>query len=113
MGYRFTVKFLQEADDFLTSLEKETKKKIMYNIWKSKLLNDMNLFKKLTDEIWEFRTLYNQTQYRLLAFWDNTEEVETFVIATHGFIKKSSKVPPNEIKKAKQLMKQYYISKNK
>ena len=40
------------------------------------------LFKKLENsEIWEFRTLYNKTAYRLFAFWD--KEKETLVIATH------------------------------
>ncbi|WP_231390026.1 type II toxin-antitoxin system RelE/ParE family toxin [Sphingobacterium pedocola] len=51
------------------------------------------MFKKLNNDIWEFRTLYQGLQYRLLAFWDKTFSSETMVISTHGFIKKRSKVP--------------------
>ena len=64
------------------------------------------LFKKLTDNIWEFRTRYQGIAYRLLAFWD--KDTKALVIATHGFIKKKQKTPPNEIKRAEDLMKKYY-----
>lgn len=36
-------------------------------------------------EIWEFRTLYNKSYYRLFAFWDTDKD--SLVIATHGIIK--------------------------
>jgi phage-related protein len=65
------------------------------------------LFKKLTDEIWEFRTLYNGLQIRLLAFWHKQDGVETFVIATHGFIKKTDKVPTKEIERALSIKRAY------
>lgn len=85
----------------------------MYNIRKSRIENDSELFKKLNGEIWEFRTLYQGIQYRLLAFWDKTSKVETLVIATHGFIKKRSKVPRNEITIAENLRVKYFESKRK
>ncbi|MFD1003127.1 hypothetical protein ACFQ21_27625 [Ohtaekwangia kribbensis] len=31
---------------------------------------NIKFFKKLKDDIWEFRTEYRGVQYRLLAFWD-------------------------------------------
>ena len=65
------------------------------------------------DEIGEFRTLYQGFHYRLLAFWDKSDSQHTLVIATHGFIKKRSKVPINEIQKAIQLMKKYFEDKEK
>ena len=71
-------------------------------------MNDPQLFKKLNKDIWEFRTLYNGLQYRLLAFWDKTGEVDTFVIATHGFIKKADKMPSNEIEKAENIRELYF-----
>ena len=74
MDYKFRVEFLQEAKDFLDSLDEKSRAKIIYNIWKSRNANDKELFKKLQDEIWEFRTLYNKTYYRLFAFWDKTKE---------------------------------------
>ena len=59
-------------------------------------------------EIWEFRTLYNKTQYRLFAFWDKTGSTDTVVISTHGIIKKTGKTPQEEIEKAENLMRQYF-----
>ena len=57
-------------------------------------------------EIWEFRTLYNKTAYRLFAFWD--KDKETLVIATYGIIKKTQKTPSKEIAKAEAIRKEYF-----
>jgi Phage derived protein Gp49-like (DUF891) len=65
----------------------------------------------LEDDIWEFRTLYQGLQYRLLAFWDKTNNQETLVISTHGFIKKQSKVPDKELEKAKKIRIKYFEGK--
>ena len=43
------------------------------------MTQDKELFKKLNDEIWEFRTLYNKTHYRLFAFWDKTDKDMTLL----------------------------------
>jgi hypothetical protein len=67
----------------------------------------------LNEDIWEFRTLFQGLQYRLLAFWDKTDRQSTLVISTHGFIKKRSKVPDNEIAKAKQMRTKYFVDKEK
>ena len=80
---------------------------------KARSSNDIELFKKLVDDIWEFRTLYNKTFYRLLAFWDNTHNGQALVIATNGFIKKTKKTPKIEIEKAKKLRKLYFEQKIK
>lgn len=88
-------------------------KKILFNIRKSQTEHDSTLFKKLSNEIWEFRTLYNGMQYRLFAFWDKSTTEETLVISTHGFIKKRSKVPNNEIQKAVQTRSNYFAEKQK
>lgn len=71
------------------------------------------MFKKLNNYIWEFRTLYNSKSYRLFAFWDNTDEQETLVIATHGILKKTQKTPTREIKKAEEIRKGYIDNKLK
>jgi len=65
----------------------------------------------LDDDIWEFRSVYHKLQYRLLSFWDKTESSETLVVSTHGIIKKTDKVPKNEIEKARQIMKKYFDQK--
>ncbi len=113
MDSKFEVLFLEEARQFLKGLEEKTRIKILYNIDKAKILNDPKLFKKLTPNIWEFRTKYNGLQYRLLAFWDKTEKVKTLVISTHGFVKKVDKVSVTEIEKADELRKLYLKQKRK
>lgn len=92
---------------------KNQKLKILYNIDKAKYVNDPELFKKLDELIWEFRTKYKRTYYRLLSFWDKIDATETLVIATHGIIKKTDKIPKAEIEKAKAIMNQYFEQKFK
>ena len=110
--YKFRVEFLEEAKTFLDSLDEKSRDKIVYNIWKARSTNDKELFKKLQDEIWEFRTKYNKSYFRLFAFWDKSEKDETIVISTHGIIKKTGKTPKSEIEKAERLMEQYFKKKN-
>ena len=111
MDKLFDIIFLEEVFTFLSKLDRKHYEKILYNIRKAQNEHDPELFKKLTDEIWEFRTLYQGLQYRLLAFWDKTNTENTLVISTHGFVKKRSKVPDNEILKAKQLRTKYFEDK--
>jgi phage-related protein len=108
MNKRFEVVFLEQAIDFLDSLDLKTREKIYYNVDKAKLGLDPKLFKKLTDDIWEFRTKYSGLQYRLFAFWDRTDKSETLVISTHGIVKKVSKVPKTDIAKAERIRKEYF-----
>lgn len=109
----FDIIFLDKAFEFLSSLDKKHYEKILFNIRKAQTEHDPELFKKLKEEIWEIRTLFQGIQYRLLAFWDKTNSENTLVISTHGFIKKRSKVPDNEIQKAKQLRTKYFEDKEK
>lgn len=109
---KFKIVYSEEADNFLNQLPPKVKDKIIYNIAKSKFVIAPELFKKLDNtDIWEFRTLYNKNQYRLLAFWDKVDGVDTLVIATHGFIKKTQKTPSKEITKAEEIRKIYFNSK--
>ncbi|MCC5945771.1 MAG: type II toxin-antitoxin system RelE/ParE family toxin [Bernardetiaceae bacterium] len=112
MNTRFEVVFLDEALSFLQEIDKKHAKKILYNIRKVQTEQDAGLLKKLNNDIWEFRTLYQGLQYRLLAFWDKSSDSETLVVATHGFIKKDSKVPSNEIDKAIQMRVKYFNKKD-
>jgi len=111
MDKRFDIEFLDEAFEFLQGLARKHYEKILYNIRKVQVENDPELFKKLTEDIWEFRTLYQGLKYRLLAFWDKTSTTETLVVCTHGFIKKRSKVPELEIQKAVQSRIKYFEDK--
>ena len=113
MDKLFEIIFLDDAYEFLKSLERKHYEKILFNIHKAQSEQDPALFKKLHNDIWEFRTLYQGIQYRLLAFWDKSLDSETLVISTHGFLKKQSKIPYNEIQKAIQLRIKYFDDKIK
>ncbi len=112
MNKKFEVLFLEQAINFLQGLDLKTRKKIYYNIDKAKLGLDPKLFKKLSDDIWEFRTKYQGNQYRLFAFWDKTNKTEVLVISTHGIVKKVGKVSKAEIDKANQIRTEYFKQKD-
>lgn len=112
MDRKFEVILLEEVIEFIDGLDDKTREKIIYNIDKASYINDPKLFKKLNDLIWEFRTLYKKKQFRLLAFWDKEDKNETLVIATHAFIKKTSKVSKSEIKKAEDIRTNYFDDKS-
>lgn len=109
----FETEFLGDAKKFLKTLQPKIAKKVFYNIDLAEQTNDPKLFKKLKNDIWEFRTKYSGLQIRLLAFWDKTDNKETLVIATHGFIKKVDKVPTKEIDRAVRLKDKYFENKIK
>ena len=106
--YKIKVVLLDEALAFVRSLPIKVQEKIVYNYRKIENgLMSKELFKKLDDsEIWEFRTLYNGNCYRLFSFWDT--ETETFIIATHGIVKKTQTTPAKEIEKAEAIRKEYF-----
>ena len=109
---KFDVLFLEDAVQFLDSLDVKARDKIIYTITKARFSNDKELFKKISDEIWEFRTLFNKTYYRLFAFWDKRQKQNTTVVITNGFIKKSQKTPRVEIEKANRLCNKYLNQKS-
>ena len=107
----FETKFLEEANEFISTLDFKIAKKVFYNIDLAEQTNNPELFKKLQNDIWEFRTMYAGLQIRFLAFWDKSDKQATLVLATHGFIKKVDKVPANEILRAERLRNKYFNSK--
>ncbi len=109
----FETRFMEEANKFIAELDPKAIRKIFYNIDLAEQTNDPKLFKKLQNEIWELRTKFGGLQIRLLAFWDKSDNKETLVIATHGFIKKVDKVPANEINRAIRLRDKYFNNKFK
>lgn len=107
----FQTRFLEEANKFIAGLDAKVATKLLYTIDLAQQLNDPKLFKKMTDEIWEFRLRYANTHIRLLAFWDKSDTANVLVFATHGFVKKTDKVPHKEIDRAKTIRKKYFDSK--
>ncbi len=105
----FKILMLDQAKAFMRSLSADVTEKIEYNL--NRVLSgnyDKTIFKKLTGhEIWELRTKYKGQAYRLFAFFD--KYTGNLVVATHGIVKKTQKVPLHEIRKAEKIMKQYYL----
>lgn len=111
MNAKFSIRFLEDAIEFIEHLDEKSQSKILYNLNLASRKNDKNLFKKLTGNIWEFRTLYNKQVLRLFAFWDKSDKEDTLVICTHGIVKKTKKIPKNEIAKAEEIRLQYFTIK--
>ncbi len=109
----FETIFLEEADEFMQSLDRKSQQKVMYNVRIAEQTNDPELFKKLNENIWEFRTKFLAKQIRILAFWDKSEKTETLVLATNGFIKKTSKTPMSEIERAERIRNKYFNENKK
>ncbi len=107
----FEIELLPEAIDFLEKLDNKSREKIYYNLKKSQFIYDNELFKKLNEYIWEFRTLYNGKSFRMFAFWDRIDGTESVVIATHGVLKKTQKTPQKEIEKAEEIRRNYFLEK--
>lgn len=111
---KFKIEYSKEAIEFLSSLPPQARKKIGFNI--NKVANgviDKVVFDKMegTKDLWEFRTIYANIKYRLLAFWDT--ESDTIVVAASGFIKKTKKTPSKEIARAEEIKMRYFENKNK
>lgn len=104
----FNTLFLEEANRFLSTLHQQAVNKIFYNIDVAAQTNDPRLLKKIHQHIWEFRTTYNGNEIRLLAFWDKSDSKNTLVVASNGFIKKSAKVPSQEIQRALRIRARYF-----
>ena len=92
---------------FLDSLPGKVAQKI---VWVLKLLEDLDVvpssyFKKLigTDEIWECRIQFGSNAYRLLCFFLD----RSVVVLTHGFMKKSQRIPAHEIERAETYRRDF------
>ena len=44
MDYKFKVEFLEPVLEFLENLDPKSREKILYNIWKSRSVNDNELY---------------------------------------------------------------------
>ena len=110
---KFDLLMLDEARAFVLGLPLAAKKKVLFNVHRvADGEQNAELFKKLEgSDIWEFRTLFNKKKYRVLAFWDKEGPVDTLVIATHGFIKKTQKTPQKEVSKAISIRELYFKNK--
>ena len=101
--YAITVQGNCLVKEFIDSLEDPDQKKVMALLERAAEHgppNNIEKFKKLEDNIWEFKSF----QVRMLC----SLEGRKVIILTHGFIKKKDKCPPNEIARAKELLNAYH-----
>lgn len=107
------VVLMDDAVEFIKSQPRKVQEKITYNMRKvAQGVMDNKLFKKLeASDVWEFRTVFLGNCYRLFAFWDT--ESGCLVVATHGIMKKSMKIPAKEIRRAEEIRRKYFESKGK
>jgi len=92
-------------DEFLDGLATKVRAKLMK--WLEILEQQgPNLPRPYADtvrgKIRELRLQFGSNQYRCLYFFDGRK-----IIVTHGFMKKTDKVPENEIVYAENLMKEH------
>jgi phage-related protein len=95
------------VEDFLVSLPSKVRQKAAWVLKAIEQLQRISTqyFKKLdgTDDIWEIRIIHGKDSIRLLCFWSG----ETIIIVTHGFKKKTDRVPQREIQLATERKKEF------
>lgn len=108
------VRLLKDAENYILEQNEKIQKKFFLAFDKTQAGHKGKWFKKLkgSDGIYEFRERDHQKFYRVFAFWDS-ETHASLIIGTHGIDKKSNKTPPKEIRKAEQIKKRYFKTKNK
>ena len=102
---------LKEADEYIDELPERIRIKILKSFDKTKLGLKGHWFKNIGDGVWEFRERDSQKFYRLLAFWNSSEESETLIIARHGFDKKTNKTPVSQKSKVIRIRNKYFENK--
>jgi len=101
--------FLEEAEQFLDDLDDKSRRKIFSDIRKTEMGLRGEWFKKMTgtDDVWEFRTLFNRTYYRVFAFWHKTATQQTLIVCTNGIVKKTDNTPSGDLERAERIKKNY------
>jgi phage-related protein len=110
---KIEVVLLDEARVFLYNLDEKARNKVLADIRKTEAGFRGDWFKKMsgTDDIWEFRTLFNKTYYRVFAFWYKKDGKETLIVCTNGLVKKTDKTPSGEIDRAERIKQDYLKDK--
>ena len=113
MSITLTIILSDEAKAFIKLQPFKAQQKIYYNIFQIEGgVMDKELFKKLENsEIWEIRTLFNGTCYRLFAFWGHGNKGISSGYPRYS--EKDSEDTKKRDKKAEALRKEYFNNKNK
>jgi phage-related protein len=102
-------------EEFLDTLTKKDVEKVL---WILRLLEDPDIailpikyFKKLvnTNNIWECKVKCSSNSYRIFCFFFESDKI----VITHGYVKKSQKTNPREIRKAENYKTDFIKQKEK
>ena len=105
------VRLLEDAGEYFDSLDEKIQIKLLKSFDKTQMGLKGQWFKQLNRNIWELRERDHRSFYRILGFWDRTENKMTLILATHGFDKKTNKTPPGQIAKAERMRTEYFKNK--
>lgn len=98
--------------DFFNTLNQKAKDKVLYVLRLIQIIDVIpsNVLKSITGikNLFEIRIEIESNIYRVFCCFDKGN----LIILFNGFQKKTDKTPVNEINKAKQLMKEYFDSKD-
>jgi phage-related protein len=96
-------------DEFFDELNAKQMQKVA---WTLRIIKQIDIvpkqyFKKLdgTDDLWEVRAKHSNTRIRILGFI----MADSFIVLTTGFIKKTKKIPKNEIDIATKRKNNYLM----
>lgn len=96
-------------DDFLQKLSWQEKEKFLrsLDLLTTEDRKPSHYIKFIRDGIFEFRSNYGNTEFRVFFIYDGN----TIVVLFNAFKKKTQKTPEKEIKKAIKLKEEYYATK--
>ena len=111
--YRIVIRYKSYFDEFLKAQRPRIVEKIIQTLRKIEILEyipSTNL-KHIegTDGLFEIRVQFGSDIFRIFCFFDEGK----LVVLLSGFQKKTQKTPRNEIKRAMNLMAEYYQEKRK
>ena len=98
------------AQDFILSLDEKMRGKMLWTVKALETFGTdlrMPYSEYLRDDIFELRAKVGSNISRVLYFFFDGNKV----ILTHGFIKKTQKTPPAEIRRAIKYRKEYFSRK--
>lgn len=100
------------VEEFLNALSAKQAQKV---IWVLRLVEELETvpsqyFKKLvgTESLWEVRAQHGGDTFRLLGFFDGPR----LLVLTSGFVKKSEKIPRQELELAEKRRQDYMSRRN-
>lgn len=95
--------------DFLQKLSRQEKEKFLraLDLLATEDKIPHHYIKFIRDGVYEFRSNYGNTEFRVFFIYDG----DTIVVLFNAFKKKTQKTPDNEIKKAIKLKEEYYATK--